>query len=324
VADFDPRQLDQLEDALEQLEFVQDLDALELTPELSERLREYQDVLALCREAFPLESPDDAVLSEVLAEAREVSRRPRLLADQDRSTWRRFWERWRGTVVPGFALAATAAVVLWVINPAATDGELLTKAPAKQDERRAEPKPEPEPEQTQPASEHQLDEPESKLEPTPAVEPTPAGEPVAEAPEPEPESKPESKERPRAKKKSTAAKPVIEPKPEPLSKDDAWNSLARADSARRKGNCDHARSIYDEVIAASPSAQITAQAKAGIGLCLEQDRRDAEATNFYEQARRGNPAIDTWISQERDEQPMPGSKSKKSMPTPMQADEQSL
>lgn len=319
MADFDPRQLDQLEDALESLEYVDDLDSLELAPELSERLREYQDVLALCRDAFPLEAPDDAVLADVLAEAREVSRRPRLrdAADADRSVWRRFWERWRGTVVPGFALAATAAAVLWILDPAATHDALLTTptpTQTKQDERAVEPEVEPEP--TQPASEHEADEPE------PAVTPP---EPEVE---PEPEVMPEvivKDPLPRAKKKKSASKPVIEPEVEPLDKEDAWNSLGRGDTARRKGDCDRARSIYQDVIDASPNAQITARARAGIGLCLEQDRRDAEATKHYEQARRSNPAIDTWISHERDEQPMPGKSKKAPMPAPpINADEQSL
>lgn len=120
MAEFDPRQLDQLEDALEHLDDHESLvghAGHELPSELIERLNEYQDVLALCRDAFPLESPRDELLTGVLAEAREVSRRPRAREAGQRSGWRRFWERWRGTVVPGFALATTAVVVLWVLDP---------------------------------------------------------------------------------------------------------------------------------------------------------------------------------------------------------------
>ena len=74
MAEFDPRQLDQLEDALEGLDEIDDLAALELSPELTERLGEYRDVLALCRDVFPIEAPGDELLTDVLAEAREVSR----------------------------------------------------------------------------------------------------------------------------------------------------------------------------------------------------------------------------------------------------------
>src|SRR5690606_6714686 len=125
VADFDPRQLDQLEDALEGLEDIDDLESLELSPALTERLAEYQDVLALCREAFPVEEPHADLLADVLAEAQAVSRRVKP-SQVDESPWRRFWTRWRGTLVPGLALAGTAAAVLLLLEPKTEHAKLAT------------------------------------------------------------------------------------------------------------------------------------------------------------------------------------------------------
>jgi len=102
-----------------------------------------------------------------------------------------------------------------------------------------------------------------------------------------------------------------------MSKDETWTNLERADAARRAGNCDRARSLYDEVIAASSDSLAIAQAKGGVGLCFEQDRRDSEAARWFEDARAASPGIDAWINGQRDEQPLPGeakkSRSKKSM-----------
>jgi hypothetical protein len=303
VADFDPRQLDELEDALESLEHVDDLDSLELGPALTERLAEYQDVLALCREAFPLEPVEDRVLVDVLAEAREVSRRPRLrdVADGERSGWRRFWERWRGSLVPGLALAGTAAVVLWVIEPGKSEppSELLTQVDHTPNVEQHEP--------TQPTQPTQTPEPEQATANTDdALGKSEPSEPTAEPSEPTPEP-----ERKLSKKSASTPASAPAPAPEPMNKDEAWQALERADSARRNGDCDRARSIYDDVIAVSPDKLATARAKAGVGLCLEQDRQESAATQWFDDARATNPTIETWINKQRDEM-QPHKKSKTS------------
>jgi tetratricopeptide (TPR) repeat protein len=312
VAEFNPRQLDQLEDALESLEEIDDLESLELSPELSERLGEYQDVLALCREAFPLEAPAEDLLDGVIAEAREASRRPRLRdgLDANASGWRRFWERWRGTVIPGIALAGTAAAVLWLLEPEAelaNSTDLLTDE-ASQDDQRSD-----EPERSQPASEPKTSSAGEADELEGPSEPSEAGDD-----EPEPPESDDGGAEPKRKrsKRNAGASPSVEPPepepaPEPMTKDETWKALERANAARRTGNCDRARSLYEEVIAASTDSLAIARARAGIGLCFEQDRRDSEAASWFEQAREASPGIDAWINTQRDEQPLPGEKKHK-------------
>lgn len=301
MADFDPRQLDQLEDALELLESPDDLESLELSTELAERLGEYQDILALCRDAFPLESPGDELLDGVIAEAREVSRRGRLGHDGDRSAWRQFWDRWRGTLVPGFALAGTAAAVLWLLEPPeASDGAELARAeqPRELDRQNQDDK------RSEPASEPVVDDGD---DPTDELETDEAST----------DSYSELGKAIKQRKKAKPSEPEPEPAPAPMTKDELWSSLERANSARRAGDCDRARKLYDHAIAVSTDSLATAQAQAGIGLCLEQDRREADAESWYSQARSASPSINAWIASERDEQPRPGeAKTKKTAPKP--------
>lgn len=328
VAEFDPRQLDQLEDALEHLDDhdLSDHESLDLPAELVERLSEYQDVLALCRDAFPLESPPDELLTGVIAEAREVSGRPRVRDAGQRGNWRRFWERWRGTVVPGFALATTAVVMLWVLDPDAqleSASELssateLDDGSVEADLERTQPAGESSNETSDVAKSDEPDQPKSE-------QPGQADQPEIEAPDPtaakqapdtseaseRTEPKPSAAGKPPTKSKlDDSYDHAPEPTPTPMSKDETWTSLERADSARRAGNCDRARTLYDDVIAASSDALAIAQAKGGIGLCFEQDRRDTEAAKWFDDARAASPGIDAWINGQRDEQPLPGESKK--------------
>ncbi|HLT35823.1 MAG TPA: tetratricopeptide repeat protein [Enhygromyxa sp.] len=300
MADFDPRQLDQLEDALEGLEEIDDLESLELSPALTERLAEYQDVLALCREAFPVEEPRVDLLTDVLAEARAVSRRPKL-AEADGSGWRRFWTRWRGTMIPGLALAGTAAAVLLLLEPERdldrsaqlTDGSQADDKAERKDSDSAPSEP------TNIPQTDERDEPEIEQD---VVEPVPLPTKVPDNSAGTPAVK---KTKPRISK-DTAPSVAPLPAPEPLSKDETWTTLERANADRRKGDCDRARSRYEQIIAASSDNLAISRAKAGIGLCLEQDRRNTEANQWFEQARGGNVGIDTWIEEQRNEQPLPG------------------
>ncbi|KIG14540.1 hypothetical protein DB30_06688 [Enhygromyxa salina] len=332
MAEFDPRELDILEDALEELDQLDHVDQIEelasrgLTPALRERLGEYQDVLALCREAFPTETPADHVLAAVIAEAHEVSRQPKLRDGvEGAGGWRSIWERWRGTVLPGIALAGTAAAVLFLLEPNTTlndKNELLTEA--SKNDRRAEQSNASDTKRSEPASEPTF---ESRGAQDPTKDPfdTPdadagedvelddakpnaddASDPVV-ADQPDPARKPSS-----THKAKSAPAPAVAPAPapEPMSKDETWTSLERGNAARRMGDCDRAHSIYSQIIAAGADSLAVARAKAGIGLCYEQDRRSSEANRWFDDARSGNPGIDAWISTQRDEQPLPGEKKK--------------
>jgi tetratricopeptide (TPR) repeat protein len=306
VADFDPRQLDQLEDALEGLEDIDDLESLELSPALTERLAEYQDVLALCREAFPVEEPRVDLLADVLAEAHAVSRRVKP-SPVDESAWRRFWTRWRGTLVPGLALAGTAAAVLLLLEPKPEHAQLSDDAPRRDEAR--DPIDDSDSAPSEPTNMSRTDEPDQ-----PDTEPVERTEPIPFDPIPfEPIDAPGSsagataakKSKPRISKDTAEVAPA-KPAPEPLSKDETWTTLERANADRRKGDCDRARSRYEQIIAASSDNLAISRAKAGIGLCLEQDRRSTEADRWFDQARATNVGIDAWISEQRNEQPLPG------------------
>ncbi|NVB38115.1 hypothetical protein G6O69_09750 [Pseudenhygromyxa sp. WMMC2535] len=344
MAEFQPRELDELEDALELLEDLDELESLELSPALTGRLSEYQDVLALCREAFPQEEPSETALLDVLAEAREVSR-PSLGVEEGavgEGPWRRFWERWRGTLLPAAALAGTAAAVLWMLEPQreSTD-DLLTEDAAKLADADADadadgveerPASKAEERSAEPASSavEPIGESEgaagSKGEDAGASEAAAASEDDASSGAATLDSdsddggdeKVEAKaneRRPSTKSKAVAELPA-EPAPTPLSKNEAWDLLTEADRARLSGRCTRANELYKRVISASAISQAVAQAKAGVGLCLEQQDRDAEAQTWYDEARADNPAVQAWIDTQRDEQPLPSksgkSRSKKS------------
>jgi tetratricopeptide (TPR) repeat protein len=308
VADFDPRQLDALEDALEDLEIDGDLAGLELAPELLERLAEYQQVLALTRDAFPLDDPPEGLLDGVLAEAREVARNAPVITPVARGGWRRAWDRWRGSVVPFAALASAAALVLWIARPGDPHELAVVDSPKSEAKEDAPSEPAmPERDSAEAAGSAAKSE-VPQLEPSEVAEIEPPSEPSPTPEQPKP-----------TKRKSTASgsgaaappTPAVAPDPvTPLSKDDAWSDLERADAARRKGDCDRARTIYEKVIAASSQANATAQAKAGIGLCFEQDGKASKASEFFDQARASNPGIDAWIRSQRDDQPLPGEKKK--------------
>jgi tetratricopeptide (TPR) repeat protein len=315
VADFDPRQLDALEDALEDLEVDADLADLALAPELLERLAEYQQVLALTRDAFPLDDPPEGLLDGVLAEAREVARNAPVPTPELRGGWRQTWARWRSSLVPFAALAGAGVLVLWIARPG--DDTQLAKvdrsatnsdATAKSEERSPG---EPAASQTRERDSAEAAGSASEAEDAPVE--------LVEAPEPEPVSaEPTAKQSPKPTKQKTsgagagaASVPAVAPDPiAPLSKEDTWSDLERADAARRKGDCDRARTIYDKVIAAASQSNAIAQAKAGIGLCFEQDGKSSKATLWFDDARANNPGIDAWIRAQRDDQPLPGEKKK--------------
>jgi hypothetical protein len=74
--------------------------------------------------------------------------------------------------------------------------------------------------------------------------------------------------------------------------------LARADAARRRGDCAAARPDYQRVVADGTVKQ-RARARAGLALCLERAGEREAARALFEQARADDAAIDAWISTER-------------------------
>jgi hypothetical protein len=292
-----PSELDRLEDALEHLDADLDGDpalAEQLDGALSDALRErfddYRAITAMARDAWPMEEPRDDVLDDVLAEARRVA------TQRTKPTPTSWWERWRPYVVPAFALAATAGLVLWVarpgrdIDPLVQNPELAAKNEASQAE----------------GDERQADD-QAALPTTPSEAPEPE-----ESPEETEESTIESpggvsKEdsAPEAKKAASKAKPskalgggskgnagpggapMPEPAPQnaaPKDKDASFAELEKADALRRRGKCGTAKSLYRALMDQPGPAQ--ARARAGYGMCLEFEGKPGQAEAYYDEDQR--------------------------------------
>ncbi len=74
--------------------------------------------------------------------------------------------------------------------------------------------------------------------------------------------------------------------------------LARADAARRRGDCAAARSDYQQVVAQGTTKQ-RARARAGLSLCAERDGDAQAASELAAKARQDDPSIDAWIDAQR-------------------------
>ena len=235
------------------------------TERSSGRLDEYQQVLSLSREALPLEEVPEGLLDGVLAEARES--RPTKQPSVG------FWERWRRTLIPAFALAGTAAAVLLIVRP----DEDITEATATLD-----------PVPDSPA-EKLADESPSAVAPAVVEESKPAedaeSEPEAEqaaAPMPTP-----AKEAPaRGKAEDRGAKGALadqkanmapvqqEALEEPLDKDDAWDEIEKAAGLAKAGRCSEARPLYNKLAATVTDNSLKARIQVGLGVCREADQGD--------------------------------------------------
>lgn len=133
MSELSPAQLDQLEDALEDLELGGAGSGLD--PLVESRLGEYQQVLSLCRDAMPLQDVRPGLLDGVLAEAQAsapVAATAAQSQDQDsgREPW---WKRFRLSVwVPALAVAGSAALVLLLVRPAAEQESASMSGPIAQ------------------------------------------------------------------------------------------------------------------------------------------------------------------------------------------------
>lgn len=76
------------------------------------------------------------------------------------------------------------------------------------------------------------------------------------------------------------------------------DQLERANQARRSGDCDGARTDYQQVVVRG-SAKQRAQARAGLALCLERSGEAKAAKALIEQARADDPGIDGWLDAQR-------------------------
>jgi hypothetical protein len=287
VAEFSPKELDQLEDALEGLEDVEDLAALGLEDPLRERLGDYQNLLRMSREALPMEDVPAGLLDGVLAEARDAE-----TAEPERPS---LWKRWRAAVIPVVALAGTTAAVLWIVKPSEPMMD-ASEVPAETAAKETTPGA---------AAPSSATESDDAIAPAPemaeADEEAPAtAEPAEE--EPVGDAKQASKPSAAARKsegKMDAAPPAPEPAPvqKAVDKDQVWDTIEDGDAARRRGDCDSAERLYRQAEAAAPNAKARAKAWMGLGLCAEQ--RDGDGSKYLNDAQAADPSLRAVIERER-------------------------
>jgi hypothetical protein len=109
---------------------------------------------------------------------------------------------------------------------------------------------------------------------------------------------------PKSPAPSSPAKPATKnadlptPPTQVPAEDGAVDRLARADAARRRGDCAAARPDYQRVVTIGTTKQ-RARARAGLALCLERAGEREAARELFDQARADDAAIDAWISTER-------------------------
>lgn len=305
MAEFEPRQLDAIEDALEGLEALDSLEALGLDEASTERLDAYREVLRVTRDAMPMEAPAAGLLDGVLAEARAAAGSSKSTATSSTKPV----ENKRFSWVPWLAFAASAAAVLWFIRPPADGVEGSEPTLAMADDAKATA----EKEDAAPSSVVAKDDARAAAEAEPAEEVPAAEELAAGASRPgapvEPAAAlPTDGAAPKKKRSRSDAKPkaIAEDLPEetkgPLpDKDTAWDDLTRAHSQRRRGECRSAKSLYRTLTTEGLSATVRGQAYAGLGLCEEFDGVSASASTHYASARKLVGDIDGWIAAEREE-----------------------
>lgn len=297
-SDFTPEELDLLEDALEWVGDPArraDLDAMPAP--LRERADEYASILALTREAMPEEDVAPGLLDGILAEARRAAPAP-----APREEGPRWWDRLRRSfLLPGVALAGTAALLLWVARPvddAPSVHESAAPAPAAPEASRAEESAVPA-EAVQPELEDMVDEAAASKD-SPAAEPAPALSPPAALSQPKPSRAGGGAPAKAKKADADDLRPlpgldVPEEKRLDADKESVRDRLESGDAWRRKGRCDLAIQEYAMVARSTGPAAERARALAGLGLCSEAD---ADADRYFDQARALDPGVETWLRRE--------------------------
>ena len=355
-AEFSSAELDRLEDALERwtadamddgLDGAPVLEDSSLAPNIRARLEDYRALLALTRDELPMEDVPDSLLAGVLAEAhasappqtRPVTRRELVAARPS------LWERVRRSMLlPGFALAGSAALLLWVVQPSGEPtlddavAERGQGAPARLSQGTspapaAAEAPEPLREQDGASVVADKDADEEKAAapgatPTPAAAPSAAAADVASAADAlggAPKDMPKAERTKKSSKK--ALDPMIEsypglddaPTAEGVDKEALRDTLDKADAARRKGGCSEAMTLYLDAMGMSGANSERARARAGYGLCLSAQGDEDAADKYFDRARELSPAIDGWIKRERGDGPARKAPSKPSAKAKMEA-----
>ncbi len=355
ASEFAPAELDLLEDALERWTgpMAGDLEAVpedsSLTPKLRARLEDYRSLLTLTRAELPDEDVPDTLLAGVLAEAhagarptttRPVTRRELVAAGPS------LWERLRRSMLlPGVALAGSAALLLWVVQPA-EPGDMLASAersettaqtparlatPASPAPAAAEaPKLERGPVEVDGMREA-LEEKDAEPAPSPGA--APPSSPSAPADALEEVARDDSAgakyDRKVKSKKSASQGPPIEaypglddalPAEDTADKETLRNALEQADAVRHKSGCIQALPLYRDALTMGGADSERAKVFAGYGLCLAEKGDDTGADKYFEAARKKWPAVDSWIQRERGDGPSrkspakPSSRAKQDMP----------
>lgn len=288
-----PDELDRLADALERWTdpaFEPGPEDSLLPTHLRARLDGYREVLAHTRATLPIEEVRDDVLVAVLTEARRAAAKPRRAANRPG-----LWERLRRSLlVPGLALAGSAALLLWLVQP---DQELSLRAPSSADEPAAREEARLAPEAgPAPAAAGPTSEPGSLAAPRPAPEPD-----VPTAPPTEPNTAELRPERPKQLARKGEAPNDVEPglgdsPKRRADKQELRDTLDRADQAYQRGDCESARDGYLAAMDMAGAPNEEARSLAGYGLCLRRRGDEARAERYLSKARRLWSGIDAWIS----------------------------
>lgn len=305
-SDFTPEELDLLEDALEWMGDPARRGDLEAMPApVRERADEYASLLAMTREAMPEEDVAPGLLDGILAEARRSAPTP-VPAIEGPSLWERLR---RSFLLPGVALAGTAALLLWVARPGdeATPSIHADAAPSPA---RAAPSEARAPEMRK-AGELQdmsppTDDPKDISPPMEASQAPATEAGVADAAvEPMPAAKAMRGGAPAKAKKETAATPlpgldVSEEKRVDADKDSVRDQLESGDRLRDKGRCDLAEAEYTAVARSNGPTAERARALAGLGLCRAASGEEADAERYFDEARTLDSSVERWLDRESD------------------------
>ena len=312
-AELTPAELDQLEDALAELSGLEIGEVGEvgagLTPALRSRLGEYREVLLLAREAMPMVEVPSGLLDAALAEARASAAEPTAAARPGAGLWERLR---RSFVVPGFALAATAVILVVALRP---DSEDMSQTPGMieaAEDARVEPVVTPArgdaqaPPPAAAPAELAADEGIAEEEAAPKAErrePAPGG--ALGAGLPAAARAPVEAAKPRPSKKSKASlddafggAPATkeDAKEARVDQDDKGSVRAlldKADKLRRAGRCGEASAAYRQLEGVGGASE--AQALVGLGLCAEFGGDEAGASAYFARAR-GLAAVDALIA----------------------------
>lgn len=328
-AEFAPHELDRIEDALESLEFAPAHD--DAAPMVRRRLDDYRSILALSRQAMPMVEVPRGLLDGVLAQARAAADAPAVAAAPSLAPERpSFWSRLRkAALIPGVALAGTAALVLVMVQGERSESVATAPAPARTDEAQPASAAAPTPTVTESSRGVRFQASEGEAQDAAAQRPGVAGSatpeptaapaaPVTTTPreleqklEEAPQEELSADDLAPSKKSAEKVPPVAdEQQRKPADGDPPrWDIIARGDRARHRGDCESARSEYSLALG-DADARVQARAHAGLGLCdaMGGDRKSADAA--YKLARDLDGEIASFIDTERPKAPASSSKAK--------------